>query len=235
MNWGLGKRNLLEQRSWSETSDQDLGPDTAAILNIWLDSLPSSAYGILDMAAGQGFESRYMSQLGNKVTAYDNSDYMASNAVYQVNYGNMTSIKLPRNSFSGVLVKDAWVFLDDFERSQALDLFYSSLVRGGSTLILSQSSDTRAHIIPNESQLPIKVLLSDFRSRDEWSDYVLRNTNEGGQVLSIEYQTDKESFVRESKKAGFKLDLTGYSYNSNYSQENRWLPGRNQWVAKLIK
>ena len=237
MNWNPWKKRGIEtsQDAWNELSSQDVGPKTMEILNVWVSTLPESAYGIIDMAAGQGFEARYLDELGYSVTAFDRSRDMIRGSVYPVKHGDMTNIRLARASYSGILVKDAWVFLDHTERVTALQKFYASLVHSGSVLILSQFADTRAHIIPNESKLPIKVIRSDFKSDKDWMAYVTASTNDGGEILSIEYQTDYSSLSRESNKAGFRLSFDEYPYNSDYSQENRWVTRRNQLVAKLTK
>ncbi len=234
MNW-FQKKKHKELDSWYELSSNDVGPETQNILMEWLSVLPSSSHGILDMAAGQGYEARFMSKLGHRVTAYDGSRNMIRGSVYPVNQADMTNIKLPRASHEGILVKDVWVFLTDEERCRSLDIFYNALVRGGSVLIMSQYSDTRAHILSNESSFPFKVIRSDFPSDDDWMRYVESSTNNGGEILSIEYKTDSESFDYESARAGFSLDLTAFPFNSAYSAENRWISGRNQWVAQLTK
>lgn len=229
-------RSALRKEGYtsSDYSSNGVGEETAKILREWASQLPTSSLGILDMAAGQGIASEFLARLGNKVTAYDTSSTMRRGAVYPVKHGDMTTIRLPRKSHSGILVKDAWVFLDSKERARALRIFYSTLVNGGSVLLLSQKNDTRAHVVPHDSGYPIKIIESDYNSTADWKAYVDAEIKRGGKLLSIEYQTDSDTMYSEASLAGFTATVDEYRFDSRYAQENIWVK-KSQVVATLQK
>lgn len=215
-------------------SYEEVGNYTAALLGSWAKNLPTSSHGILDMAAGLGIESKLLHDMGHDVTAYDRSQHMRAGAIYNVKSGDMTNVRLRNSSYSGALIKDAWVFMDDNSREKTLSNIFPALVSGGSILIISQLSDNRVHIIPYDSKFPIKVLESDFSEKRAWERYLKEEVSRGGKVIAVEYETNNETMLLEGKNAGLKVTVETFGFNSALAQENRWRK-THQVVAVMTK
>lgn len=219
--------------SWRVTSETKPGSSTCDVLDEWVRSLPEGV--VLDLAAGQGIESRYIADAHNrKVVAYDISDNLRKQSVYSVNRGDIFALNYGSRTYAGALIKDAWVFFDPNKRATLLEKLYNGLCTGGSVLIMSQWSDTRAHVIPPESDYPQKYLLSDYSSVSDWIFVLAKEKAGGGKVIAIEYEVSEQTFSEEANGAGFSLEIVEYRMGSALSMENRWKQVQ-QLVATLRK
>lgn len=218
---------------WRTTSEKVPGPHTSRVIDNWIQTLPEG--DLLDLAAGQGIESAYMNRIhSRRVSAYDTALSMRHNAVYTVENANIFKMHYGRESYAGALIKDAWVFFSPNDRTGLLQNLYKGLIRGGSVLIMSEWSDTRAHVIPEGSSFPQKYLLSDYENARDWINALAREKHSGGKVISIEYEVNEATFNEEASSAGFDVNVQYFGMGTGLSMENRWKQSQ-QYVAILRK
>ena len=209
------------------------GATSELILN-WAKSLPKSENGILDLAAGQGIESALLANNGYRVTAYDRSIQMSKNAYFGVHIADITKLHPKNNSYSGVLIKDALIFIPSPDLPDMFRNLKAGLIRGGSIMIISQTATSRAHLIPHDSNLPISVPKNDFDSIVAWLKKVRDEVKSGGQIISIEFESNPQEISKTAKAAGFSSEVSSYSRNSPLARENRWI-ATDGFVAILKK
>lgn len=213
----------------------EVGPKTAEVILNWAGTLPKSRGGIVDLAAGQGIEASMLAGKGYRVLGIEISDFMIQNSYHgEMIRGDLTNLKLRQNSYSGALLKDAWIFLPIEKRLKFLGAVKKALVKDGSLLIISQMSDTRAHLVPIGSRYPTKILRNDFRTYEEWIRNIEKQQNMGSNVFAIEYESEPNGIIELAKKVGFKASIEEYGYRSALSQENRWIE-MSGFIAKLKK
>ena len=77
-------------------------------------------------------------------------------------------------------------------------------------LIMSQWSDTRAHVIPSSTSYPQRYLLSDYANTQDWLQAIQNEKKTGGKVIAVEYAVDENTFRDEASKSGFGVDEIKY-------------------------
>lgn len=216
-----------------ELKDTPRGKTEQLILS-WANGLPTSPKGILDLAAGQGIESQLLSSGGHRVEAYDISSDMVKGGSFKVNQKDITKLRLKRNSYSGALIKDSWVFISPDERLKVLSMLRNALVTSGSLLVITQTSSGRANLVPHDSSYPLSIPQGDFSSIEEWARKIKQEKSLGGKVFSIEFETNQTEFFGLASRTGFRCRLTPYDSHSVLAQENRWLK-REGLIVVLTK
>lgn len=228
----LAQRSNLPFAEWS--SDNITGSKTTRLIIGWADSLPESAKGVLDLAAGQGIESALLTSKGYRVTSYDASPDMVNRSYFGVKLANITSLRFSRNSYSGALIKDAWVLIPPTDRSRILTNVAKALTKNGSVLIISQAATTRAIIVPHDSGYPISIPLHHFQSKEDWLKKINQEIKDGGKVISVEFECSPEGLEKMARTSGLSCTANNYPADSSMARENRWIQ-TSGFVAILTK
>lgn len=213
-------------------------PEFTNILLSWATKQPNSDRGFLDLAAGQGLEANVLSQVGGyKVIAQDASAQMAQSSIYpDINILESHRLDYHDNTFSGILLKDALLFLSPFQREQTLWEAFRVLVSGGSLLIKSEASDAnRARYIPRGSKIVQCLSSFDFKSYAHWIEGVHFLENSGDEVFLIEYICNVKDIRQLGIKTGFECKvLIEYDRNNLLSTQSRWV-NKNGFIIELYK
>ncbi len=190
----------------------------------WLRRLPTSPSGVLDLAAGQGIEAQFISEQGMSCTAIEPSAFLRKNSYYRhIKNGSVATLDFPQNSFGGVLLKDALIFIPPDDREKMMSSVRRLLVGGGSFLIISEQNSTlRIRYVPNGSQYPQSEAYDWESVKDHWQE-AIAETAKSGKIYGIEYVATVECVMRLAQQYGFNVSAYEYSVAHQIAQENRWV------------
>lgn len=211
---------------------------TQAVLNKnfilpWLSALPRKNNLVLDLACGQGIESRVCESQGFRYIGQDTSRTLLSSSIHRDKvFGDVTALPFRDSQFSGVLIKDAMIFLPPEDREVMFTELKRILIPGGSVFISSQVGNRlRFHYLPKGSKIAQK---ESFENQYGWQEK-LEMMKAEGQVFSIEFVTEPSGIQQLSSNLGFSIQLLHeYTWDDPLSRENRWIE-RNGFVMQLIK
>jgi hypothetical protein len=205
------------------------------LLASWVLSSPSSDSEFLDPFAGYGIEAGYLRSMGFDVKALERFPSMRESAKYPVVAGNFFQMKFPPDHFGGILVKDAWLFLDPKKRTAFLRKSFEILVRGGSILIVSKLNSTYRACL-SEGSLDFTLTTSDTGGNvNTWKKLVKKEKERGTLLVAVEYPCVPEQIHEQAEKLGFVYEqVICYGVHDRLAIENRWerKPG---FIVKLTK
>ena len=139
----------------------------------WVLTLPRNPGPILDLAAGQGIEAKFLSDKGYYCVGSDLSQLMTRNSQNARRIrAKADSIPLKDQSLSGGFMKDAWGFLSPEMKQHALEEIKRVLVYDGSFLIVTQlGSCMRIYYTENSSRYgsPLK---DTYDNDSNWQEVV---------------------------------------------------------------
>lgn len=138
----------------------------------FLELLPTSG-SVLDVACGPGMFAKYMHERGFVVHGTDLSNEMiriARERVPNVHFEvmDMRNLHFPSESFDGLLVSYALIFIPSAETNAVLQEFYRLLKPGGAMLLIVQKGD--ADHIEHEPMKPDEELHVNFFQPESLSD-----------------------------------------------------------------
>ncbi|MDD2822543.1 MAG: class I SAM-dependent methyltransferase [Candidatus Daviesbacteria bacterium] len=195
----------------------------------WASRLPKSSLGFIDVAAGAGFEARLLANNGYPCIAQDPSEEVARISKHQVTrVGKAEELEFKDASFSGVLMKDSWMFLSPEQKQIFMTEAFRVLVPGGSVLLQSQREDAhRAWYMPNKSDIIQKLSSFDFlKYGDSWYEKWLEavvDLQKEGEIYIIEYSCMPNDTENLANQAGLlRKNLTEYGWNHPLAVKNRW-------------
>jgi len=203
------------------------------VIGPWLRRLPESTGGVLDLAAGQGIEAQFISEQGVPCTTIEPSAFLRKNSYYRhIKKGSVATLDFPPNSFGGVLLKDALIFISPNDREKMMSSVRRLLVGGGSFLIISELNSTlRIRYLPNGSQYPQSETYARKKVKDHWQE-AIAETAKSGKIYGTEYEATVEGIMRLAQQYGFNISAYEYSVAHPIAQENRWVQ-KTGFVAEI--
>jgi ubiquinone/menaquinone biosynthesis C-methylase UbiE len=195
------------------------------LLSGWAQRQPPSPLGFLDLAAGLGIEAKMLADKGFSVIAQDPSEVMvAGNHHTNAKVGKAERLEYSDNSFSGLILKDAFMFLSPIQRKAMFKEALRTLVPGGSLFILSEKTDAhRARYLPNDSKFSQTLPSTDFESYEAWLK-AAQELEKDNSIFAIEYMCSPTELVAQAEEAGFTVVQSEvYDRKHPLSLENRWL------------
>lgn len=220
----IEKRQLIFKNS---ADSEQYSEETAfsSVLLAWAKRQPHSEMGFIDVAAGRGIEAATLTANGFPCIAQDPSEEMtqaSKNSI--VKLGSAEKLNFPDSSFSGILIKDAWLFLPPHVRRSFFAEAMRTLVSTGSVLLQSERADVcRARYVPNDSEISQTLSSFDFSTYEDWLQELARLQKQEN-VYSVEYECLPESVEKLAHQAGFlTTKMTEYDRNSLLSTQSRWV------------
>lgn len=218
-------RNIQAFDSVGDKAKKESEPLFHNLLIEWAQKQPQSPLGFIDIASGIGVEARLLCEAGYQCIAQDPSEPMIQqnqNAFALV--GSAEKLAFPDRSFSGILLKDAWLFLSPTQRLECLIEVKRTLVPSGSLLIKSERADIhRAKYLPNNSKLAQSLPSSDFATYNEWVQAVIK-LQEVDDVYTIEYRSMPDDIMELAEEVGLSV-VHHFDYDSKHplATDNRWV------------
>lgn len=195
------------------------------------DTLPNNT--ILDLAAGQGIESRILSEAGFDVISQDASSEMLGASYYDGPKVVAIAEQLPYQdaSFAGILLKDALVFMSPESRDEMLDEAMRVLVPGGRMLVASESTYMRVWKQDRPNALAYK---DTYPTNDNWQA-LLTDAQTAHDYIFI-FAANVADFSQQAHRHGFRVSVkSDHTFNSPYYKEKRWGGGEGGFVVELAK
>lgn len=199
----------------------------------WLDGLPMGNKRVLDIAAGQGVEAAMIANFGWQTVAMEPSSLLSTHSFHNNRVrGVAEALPFKGDTFSGIICKDALIFLSPEVRREMLCEAHRVLVDGGKLLLVSQRSDAlRIHYVPHDGTFAQK---ETYETDDAWQQHLVTISRQGS-VFAIEYTTLPDQVVALAESCGFVCNaITNYGGDSPLSLENRWMQIRG-FVLNLRK
>lgn len=222
----------IEFNSKPDTSEVSL---TQKIILPWAhklaDTIPNNT--ILDLAAGQGIESRTLSEAGFDVISQDVSSEMLAASYYDGPKVIGIAEKLPYRdaSFAGILLKDALVFLSPESRDEMLSEAKRVLVTGGKMLVISESTYMRVWKQDHPNTLAYK---DTYPTNDNWE--ALYADARSAYDHSFVFAADVADFSRQAYLHGLKVNIKAdYTFQSDHYVEKRWRGATGGFAVELTK
>lgn len=187
----------------------------------WALSLPEGS--IMDLAGGVGLESNALKQEGFNVTLVDISQDLLANSTHDKKVrAEIQNLPFPDNSFSGVLLKDVWMFLRPELRVQTLQEIKRVLKPGGSILLISQTETApRLRYIPEGMSYPVK---ETFKEQFELDEAIQNLSGSRDKIVGVDYISTVSDAEAYAQQAGFAIvHAHEYDDKSQVAQENRWI------------
>ena len=216
-------------------------PALLALIMEWARRLPLSDLGILDLAAGYGIEALELNKDGFNCIAQEGSEYMVKNSVYDdIRLGLVEEIDFPKESFGGVLLKDAWVLQSPIQRESMLAGARDVLVGGGSLLVISERCDDHiaTYLEDYDERNPQEVRKLEYGSFDAWKAAVTKLSSKPREeilITGIAYLSTALDMKLWADKYGFNTTiLRKFDKTDELAQENRWIK-KDGFVAELTK
>jgi len=203
----------------------------------WARKQPASPLGFIDVASGLGIEAKTLFDNGFPSIAQDPSAEMVKHNVHGfARVGNAHQLDYPDSSFSGILIKDAWLFLSPEQRLAFLQEAKRTLVDDGSVLLQSERADVhRGRYLPKESQISQTLSSFDFSSYQEWLNKIAEMQKDGDSFYAIEYACLPEDVEKLTSHIGLQ-PTTRAEYDSKHSlaTQSRWVK-RSGFILELKK
>ncbi len=223
-------------------ADSDMKKNAAEPLHFayildWARGLPKSEKGVLDLAAGRGFEVVGLRNEGIKAFGIDQTQRMVQEKVTPfIMHGEATNPPIHDNSISGAILKDAILFFSPEDRKRMLLALQKSLVPGGSLLILSELSDAlRIRYLSGKSKWPAHEAFDVSEAR-HWAKYVKKLQDTGDEVVSVEFPSVPEDIRQLALENGFTFHLLeSYKFGSPLAEERRWSKNKPGYICVLEK
>lgn len=222
----------IELNNKPNTSEQYL---TQKIILPWAykiaDTLPNNT--ILDLAAGQGIESRILSEAGFDVISQDASSEMLAASYYQGPKVVGIAEQLPYQdaSFAGILLKDALVFMSPESRDEMLNEAKRVLIPGGKMLVISEYTRMRVWKQDRPGSLAYK---DTYPTNENWQELLAdaRSAHDYDFIFAADYR----DFMPQAESHGFHVALrSSHGFDSPYYTEKRWGGGNGGFVVELTK
>lgn len=207
----------------------------------WAQSLPEGP--LLDLAGGQGFESQSLADAGFDVTLVDRSAALLHSSQYSVDHeagtrskairAEMQNLPFPDGHFSGVLLKDVWIFLSPQARIEALNEMKRVLKDGGSILLISQLGNYgRIRFMPSNMSYPVK---ESCNTQEEMDKMLAGLVKSGDKIVSVEYFSNVPDTTKYAQQVGLAPSVVQeYDREDPLAKENRWIAEAG-YIMKLEK
>lgn len=204
----------------------------------WAQSLSRNVQGtprtILDLAGGAGKESEALKKAGFSPLLIDLSSHLLSaTEITKKVLADIHKLPIAENSVNGVLIKDAWIFLDQESRIKVLGEMRRVLSAGGSILILSQKGDkARLRYIPSGSQLPqIETYDTDEQMMSDIENGLIDSTK----IISTEYISTVDDTIHLAQELGWSVAvIEDYKFDHPLAKQNKWV-NKSGFIIKLTK
>lgn len=196
----------------------------------------SSRGPILDLAAGQGIETKALNELGINCMAVDESKVLTVNSYAKDRTLRANAFQLPfaDGIFSGVLLKDALVCFFPEETGVLLQEVRRVMAEQGSFLVISEAQRTLNVWFKPEDDSNL-WRLRVFEDTSDWLEKVSEVRLQMGKVMQVDRAVYPEGLIKQAQPYGFvPRDGMEYGMYHSYSEENRWLNKEPGFVLEFV-